>query len=107
FAQTRSFELEPLDDTTGGGYPRTIETSLGQELTLIPAGQFTMGSSRREQGRRSNEVLRRVKLSRAFYLGVREVSNAEFRQFMAEHDSGGFGGISLNDDDQPVVNVGW
>lgn len=107
FAQTRSFDLEPLDDTTGGGYPRTVSTSLDQELTLIPAGQFTMGSSRREQGRRSNEVLRRVKLSRAFYLGVREVSNAEFRAFAAEHDSGEFAGITLNDDDQPVVRVSW
>jgi formylglycine-generating enzyme required for sulfatase activity len=66
-----------------------------------------MGSSRREQGRRSNEVLRRVKLSRAFYLGVREVSNAEFREFKAEHDSGEFAGLTLNDDDQPVVRVTW
>jgi formylglycine-generating enzyme required for sulfatase activity len=107
FAQTRSFDLEPLDDSSGGGYPRRIVTSLDQELTLIPAGQFTMGSSRREQDRRSNEVLRRVKLSRAFYLGTREVSNAEFREFSAEHDSGSFAGLTLNDDDQPVVRVGW
>lgn len=107
FAQALAFELEPLDETTGSGYARTITTSLGQELRLIPAGQFTMGSSRREIGRRSNETLRRIKLSRAFYLGAHEVTNAEFREFMAEHDSGQFAGHSLNDDDQPVVNVSW
>jgi formylglycine-generating enzyme required for sulfatase activity len=66
-----------------------------------------MGSSRREQGRRSNELLHEVEVSRAFYLGVREVSNAEFRRLFAEHDSGNFGGVSLNEDAQPVVNVTW
>jgi formylglycine-generating enzyme required for sulfatase activity len=66
-----------------------------------------MGSSRRDEGRRSNETLLEVELSRAFYLGVREVSNAEFRAFRAEHDSGGFGGLSLDEDDQPVANVTW
>jgi formylglycine-generating enzyme required for sulfatase activity len=40
-------------------------------------------------------------------LGAREVTNAEFRAFKPEHDSGGFDGESLNGDDQPVVNVGW
>jgi formylglycine-generating enzyme required for sulfatase activity len=109
FAQALMFELEPLDDSTGGGYPRTIMTSLDQELRLVPAGRFKMGSSRGEQGRRSNEVLGDVELSRAFYLGIREVSNAEFRAYEAErdHDSGDFGGLSLNDDEQPVVGVDW
>lgn len=107
FAQRLSFELEPLDEASGSGYPRTITTGLGQELRLIPAGQFTMGSSRREPGRRSNETLRRVKLSRAFYLGVHEVTNAEFREFKPDHDSGSVAGRSLNGDDQPVVNVDW
>lgn len=107
FAQSLQFTLEPLDEATGSGYARTIRTSLGQELKLIPAGSFTMGSSRREQGRLSSEVMHDVKLSHAFYLGVREVSNAEFRAFMSDHDSGRFGEHSLNDDDQPVVQVTW
>ena len=38
---------------------------------------------------------------------MREVTNAEYRAFMAEHDSGRFGGNSLDDDEQPVVNVSW
>src|SRR5690606_20687539 len=105
FAQALEFELEPLDDASGSGYPRTIMTSLGQQLKLVPAGQFTMGSSRREYRRRSNETLRRVQLSRAFYIGAREVTNAEFRMFMPEHDSGEFARHSLNGDEQPVVNV--
>jgi len=107
FPQKWEMTLEELNTTTGSGYARTIQSSLGQELRLILPGTFTLGSSRREQGRRSNEALRAVEISEAFYLGVREVSNAEFREFRADHDSGSASGISLNDDEQPVVRVTW
>ena len=99
--------LEELDTSTGSGYLKQVETSLGQELVLIRPGEFMMGSSRREQGRRSNEVRRSVGISEAFYLGVREVSNADFREFRPDYDSGSFGNASLNEDDQPVVRVTW
>jgi len=46
-----------------------------------------MGSPRREAGRRANESQRPVKLERRFYMGLREVTNAEFRQFRPEHRS--------------------
>jgi len=107
YSQTLSFRLEALDDSSGSGYPRIVTTYLDQELRLVPAGQFTMGASRREQGRLSNQVLRDVKLSRAFYLGVHEVTNAEFRELFDEHDSGDYAGFPLNGDDQPVVRVTW
>jgi formylglycine-generating enzyme required for sulfatase activity len=107
FPQQLPVTLVALDETTGSGFAPTLETALGQQLKLVPAGQFLMGSSRGERHRRSNELLRPVKISRAFYLGAREVTNAEFRAFQADHDSGEFGGHSLNDDPQPVVNVTW
>jgi formylglycine-generating enzyme required for sulfatase activity len=107
FPQAWNVELEQLNELTGSGYPSTLRTSQNQELRLILPGEFTMGSSRREQGRRSNETLRPVQLSRAFYLGVTEVTNAEFRTFKPDHDSGAFSGISLNDDGQPAVGVAW
>ncbi|MEX2525835.1 MAG: PEGA domain-containing protein [Gammaproteobacteria bacterium] len=85
-----------------------METAAGQTIKLFrPDAEFTMGASRREPGRRANETLRRVKLSRAFYLSVREVTNAEYRRFVREHDSGEFRGASLNKDNQPVVNITW
>jgi formylglycine-generating enzyme required for sulfatase activity len=107
FQQAWSAALEQLDPLTGSGYSATIETSVGQQLRLVLPGEFTMGSSRREQGRRTNEVLRAVRLSQAFYLGITEVSNAQFRAFKADHDSGSFSGISLNEDDQPAVQLSW
>lgn len=106
-AHELEFRLEALDDVTGGGYPRRVTTSAGQELIVLPAGEFMMGSSRREEGRRSNEILHRVRLTRAFYIGTTEVTNAQFRQFRPDHDSGDLQGMSLNGDDQPVVNVTW
>ncbi len=107
YPQRIEVELDSLDPTSGGGYARTIRTGQGQDLRLVPAGEFTMGSSRSEQGRRANETLRPVRISRAFYLGATEVTNAQFREFLEDHDSGMFQDHSLNDDDQPVVRVNW
>ena len=107
FPQRWEAILVAQDTATGAGYPRVVHTGLEQELRLVLPGEFTMGSSRREQGRRSNEALRAVRLTEGFYLGVKEVSNAEFRQYDPEHDSGAFSGVSLNGDEQPVVRVTW
>jgi formylglycine-generating enzyme required for sulfatase activity len=91
----------------GDAEPEEISTKSGYRLKLIRPGPYTMGSSRREQGRRSNETLRKVKLIRPFYMGLTEVTNREFREFMAEHDSGTFKSKTLNNADQPVVRVTW
>jgi len=96
-------EAEPLVATNSN----LIRTSQGQELKLIEPGEFTMGSSRREQGHRANENRRRVILTRPYYLGVREVTNSQFRRFRADHRSGMAYGRSLDLDNHPVVNVDW
>ncbi|TDG12946.1 PEGA domain-containing protein [Seongchinamella unica] len=89
-----------------------VTTALGQTLLLFnPAdsatADFTMGASRREPGRRANEVLHPVSLRRSFYLQTTEVTNAQFRLFEASHDSGQIEGKSLNRDHQPAVQVSW
>ena len=84
-----------------------LTTSLGQTLLLFSPGDFTMGASRREPGRRSNEVLHPVSLTRLFYLQTTEVTNAEFRLFQAAHNSGQIQGNSLNREHQPVAQVSW
>jgi len=107
FTQELEVRLLTEEEAREAAIARTVTTSLGGELRLLEPGRFTMGSPRAEQGRRSNEVQRPVELTRRFYLGVREVSNAEFRAFRSSHDSGRFSGETLNEDDQPVVNVSW
>jgi formylglycine-generating enzyme required for sulfatase activity len=84
-----------------------ITAKNGYDLKLVRPQSFTMGSSRREQGRRSNETLRNIKLQRPFYIGIREVTNQEFRQFLAAHNSGTFGKQSLSRDQLPVVQITW
>lgn len=82
--------------------------SNGEQLKLFkPKHSFTMGASRREQGRRANESQRRVKLNRAFYLATHEVSNKAFRQFKSSHNSNHSKGVSLNNDKYPVANISW
>ena len=85
----------------------TTRTKSGAELRLLGPASFTMGSPRRESGRRANESQRAVELRRRFYLGEREVTNAEFKQFRPQHRSGFVGQNSLELERQPVVNVTW
>ena len=84
-----------------------IQAANGYLLKRIRPHGYTMGASRREQGRRSNETLRRINLKRPFYMGIREVTNKELRQFYAAHNAGVFGRYSLNADSQPAVRVSW
>lgn len=84
-----------------------ITSAAGQTLKLFHPGTFTMGASRREPGRRANEVLHTVKLTRPFYLSLHEISNDEYRRFDPQHSSGLIKQISLDSGRQPVVNVTW
>lgn len=108
FAQEIAVVLKTLEQARIEAIPTAIKTSVGQELILIrPSVVFTMGASRREQGRRANESLRKVELSRPFYFALREVTNAEFRQFDPTHSSGMVQKFDVNADDQPAVRLTW
>jgi formylglycine-generating enzyme required for sulfatase activity len=73
------------------------------ELVLIPAGDFMMGSPDSEQGRDSGEGPRHpVRISRAFYMGKYEVTQAQWRAVMGA-DPSNFQG----DDQLPVDTVSW
>ena len=84
-----------------------IRTAAGQRLILLMPGRFRMGASRREQGRRANESLRLVEITRPYYLSSTEVSNADYRRFKPDHSSGSVRRRSLNEPEQPVVQVSW
>jgi len=87
--------------------PRTIDTKQGQVLRLVGPGEFTMGTPRREQGRRANETQRQVRITRPFYLGLYEVTNREFREFRPNHTSGAEKYRQLAGSDHPAVMLGW
>ncbi len=91
---------------------QTITTPLGQTLVLVDPSveslnPFTVGASRRDPGRRANEVEHPVELRRAFYIASTETTNAQFRQYEATHDSGLIESYSLDRDHQPVAGISW
>ncbi len=102
-ASLRSLEAVRLENIS------VVTSAAGQTMKLFfPEGRtFTMGSSRREAGRRPNETLREVKLERPFYLSETETTNGQFRQFEPEHSSGTTAGMTLDNGSQPAVRVSW
>ncbi len=67
--------------------PKQLQLDLGKgvtiKLVLIPAGQFMMGSPETEEGRRPEEgPQHRVIISKPFYIGVTEVTKAQWRAVM-------------------------
>ena len=86
---------------------KTLTTSAGQTLRRVEPATFSMGASRAEVGRRANEVIVPVTITRPFLIGVNEVTNKEFAEFRANHDSGSSQHPSLAADNNPVANVTW
>jgi formylglycine-generating enzyme required for sulfatase activity len=105
-ARTIDFKLVNPKDVAGNA-PKILTTKGGIRLLIVTGGTYQAGSDRREQGRRPNEGGHKVTLMRPFYMGEREVTNAQFRQFKEGHNSGSVGTFSLDLDKQPVVRVTW
>lgn len=106
-AQNINVTLKSLRQQELENIKPVITSKAGQGLKLFYPHAFTMGASRREPGRRSNETEQNIELKRAFYLGINEVTNDEFRLFKSAHDSGSLQGNSLNNSKQPVANISW
>jgi formylglycine-generating enzyme required for sulfatase activity len=94
---------EPPKPQAGQNYTDPVT---GMELVWIPQGCFTMGSPETEKGRSTNEIPHQVCLQ-GFWMGKNEVTNGQYRQFEAGHDSGAYESHSLNGPDLPVVRVSW
>jgi formylglycine-generating enzyme required for sulfatase activity len=106
--QVLRFSLLTEEEARWRSTPKQVRTGAGQTLKLFrPETTFDMGSSRREQGRRANEVVRTVRLEQPFYLAVAKVTNAQYKQFRATHSSSHAGGKTLDTPQRPAVRVSW
>ena len=67
---------------SSGAPAEVTVNSIGMKLVRIPAGEFDMGSPASEPGHVANEgPVHRVRITRAFEMGVHEVTNVQFRAF--------------------------
>ena len=66
--------------------PKVITNSTGMKLALIPAGEFLMGTPKSRKGGRDN-IQHRVRITKPFYLGVFQVTQAEYQQVMGMNPS--------------------
>lgn len=107
YPQTVQVRLRSEEEIRQTAVALTVTTSEGQVLRRVEPGSFVMGASRSEQGRRANEVLVPVSLTRPFFISAKEVSNKEFARFRKGHDSGGDVHASLAGDNNPVANLAW
>ena len=91
---------------------QTLTNSIGMKLNLIPAGAFDMGTPDSEA--KEEKPLHRVRITRPFYLGTYEVTQAEYRAVMGTNPSwfsvGGGGEDTVAGMDTsrfPVETVSW
>jgi formylglycine-generating enzyme required for sulfatase activity len=101
----------------GAGLPDGKEQtdSIGMKLVRIEPGEFLMGSgdsppkTREEWLERDGDEApaHKVRITRAFFIGAYEVTNAQYEQFDAKHKElrGKFGNTRA--DDEPVTYVNW
>ncbi len=106
FEQRVEIRMNSEAEARAARTPAKITSKAGLALVLVQPGAYVMGTPRGEQGRQVNEPLRPVKLTRAFYLGATEVTNAQFRKFTS-HASGIIKQQTLDNESQPVVRVSW
>lgn len=107
-------QARAMQDAAG---PRSLDLDLGEgvrmKLALVPAGHFPLGDP---AGFPDEQTQAAVTISRPFYLGVFEVTNAQYARFDPRHDSAYIEGrwkdrttrgTPINSPEQPVVRVSW
>ena len=102
------FQLLALLHPARAQAPKEITNSIGMKLVLIPKGTFMMGSPESEQGRYENETQHEVTISKGYYFGVYEVTQAQYEKVIGKNPSHFQGAIVGNENaDLPVENVSW
>ncbi|MDZ7684905.1 MAG: PEGA domain-containing protein [Gammaproteobacteria bacterium] len=106
-SQQLMIQLETEAEAKVAAINESLASAGGPRLQLILPGELEMGAGRREPGRRSNEIEKSVKLTRPYYLSVHEITNAQYKKFAPNHESGVLGRTLLGQEERPVVNVSW
>jgi formylglycine-generating enzyme required for sulfatase activity len=91
-----------LGDDYALAQEKTFINSIGMEFVLIPAGTFTMGGDiMKEDAWNDEEPRHKVTISKPFYYGKFEVTQAEWKAVMGGDPSSNKGARN------PVENISW
>ena len=80
-----------------------VDSGIGMRFRYIPAGSFEMGSPSSEPERSPDERQHRVTLTRGYWMGETEVTQAQWRAVMGTNPSH----FSSCGDNCPVEQVSW
>ena len=95
-------------NTSSAQPPKEITNSIGMKLVLIPKGTFMMGSPESEEGRGEDETQHGVTISKDYYLGVYEVTQAQYEKVIGKNPSRFQGAIVGNENAAlPVEMITW
>jgi formylglycine-generating enzyme required for sulfatase activity len=89
--------------------PGTITNSIGIKLVPIAAGTFMMGSPKKEKGHGDDRHQHEVTLTKDFYLGMTQVTQAQYEKVMGKNPSYFQGDKVAGRDSSefPVVSISW
>ena len=99
-------------ENTQSSLPKTFTNSIGMEFVLIPAGSFVMGCAADEKDCETEATPpHKVVITKPFYLGKYEVTQAQWEAIMGRHYSrkGRDNPLpeAIRGADIPVVHVSW
>ena len=72
-----------------------------QTMKLLLPDMIVLGAKRSEIGQRANETIRRVKLTKPFYLSIHEITNLQYSLFKKNYLKSGI------EENHPAVNLSW
>ena len=91
------------------GETKTIDLPGGAKMEMIwcPAGSFQMGSPASEAGRFADEVPHAVTITKGFWLGKYEVTQAQWQSVMRDEGVQNGNRSRFKGENRPIENVSW
>ncbi len=83
--------------------PKNYVTKGGNNMVLLSPSPIVMGAKRSEKGQRANETIRKVDLTKPFYMSVHEVTNSQYLKFKSQNSINQV----IENNDLPLVDVSW
>ena len=98
--ESSQVSLSDLEVGLGFGF-YVVPSALRLKMIWVHPGVFTMGSPRTEKGRSDKELQHQVTLSKGFYLGKYEVTQAQWARVMGNQPS------KFKGTNRPVERISW